>query len=251
MDNMEKRPTKAVTEIDQLKNMLKELEPERLEKIAAIVKAKNPTVGAILEAFSYYGSTMWGKLSGKKRSYEDVVRGAAKTLSISCCGDDAVEEIEFKIAQKCVKIAVEKMTPEERKEFEDKLKRIAQKFGATATIFKDKSIITVLISLTVAQLSGFEVYLLASTSLAFVGHMFGAAFSFFVYTTLSKAIAIIIGPFGWSVLAVGVLAKIFGPDYEKIIQAIIYIFGIKTRLRYLRETVSGILTADDGGIAGV
>jgi hypothetical protein len=60
--------------------------------------------------------------------------------------------------------------------------------GAAAGIFA---------ALMAAQLSGFGVYLLASTALGALTGAVGIAFPFAAYAAVSSAIAVAIGPVGW------------------------------------------------------
>ena len=66
-------------------------------------------------------------------------------------------------------------------------------------------------ALGAAQLSGFGIYIAASTVLSAATGLIGVALPFAAYTTLSSAISVAIGPAGWAALGALAGLKFFGP----------------------------------------
>ena len=83
--------------------------------------------------------------------------------------------------------------------------------------------------LTAAQVSGFGVYLLASTTLSTLSGIIGVTLPFAAYSSLSSAIAVIIGPVGWIGAGLFTLWKINDVNYNKIIPAVIYISWLREK----------------------
>jgi uncharacterized protein YaaW (UPF0174 family) len=84
--------------------------------------------------------------------------------------------------------------------------------------------------MTAAKLSGFGVYLLASTTLGSLTGALGITLPFAVYIGMSQTIALILGPIGWAALGGGLLWAINQPNWNRLVLAVIFI----TSLRYPR-----------------
>jgi hypothetical protein len=61
-------------------------------------------------------------------------------------------------------------------------------------------------------------------------HIVGLVLPFAFYTAMSSTIAFVIGPAGWTVLGIAVLAKMFGPEYDLMIKGIVAISGARAEL---------------------
>lgn len=135
-----------------------------------------------------------------------------------------INQIEKAIAIKFLEQALSKMTEEQKIKFEKEIIEIANKEGGLK--FKVGTVFT---ALTAAQVSGFGVYLLASSSLSFLTGAIGLTLPFAAYTTLSSAISVIIGPVGW--IGAGLLAlwKFNDTNYNKIIPTVIYISWLREK----------------------
>lgn len=77
--------------------------------------------------------------------------------------------------------------------------------------------------MTLAQMSGFGVYLMASTVLGGLSHALGITLPFAIYLGMSQTIAFILGPIGWAALSVGILFTINQPNWNRLILAVVYI----------------------------
>ena len=213
-------------EVNDVKRLLQNATKEEIEGLTEIIEAKSPTPESIIDSFWRNCQSVFGYFSGSEPSYKDIVCQVANKLKIDCKNYHDIKEIEIKIAQKVLETVLEKVTPEQRKEMEEELHKIAQKFDDTGSFVSTGGIFA---ALTAAQLSGFGVYLLASTTLGTITSILGFSLPFTVYTTMSSAISVIIGPVGWIGAGLFAIWKITGPKYKRLIPAIIYIFFLRSK----------------------
>ena len=153
-------------------------------------------------------------------SYLKIVSQTANKLKIKTSATASPQEIETAIAQKVLTAMWKKMTPEQRLRIDEELQKIARRFDKANVLLGYQSIFTIL---RTAQLSGFGVYLAATTALGALTSTLGITLPFTAYTTMTSAISLIIGPVGW--IGLGLLAawQLTGPNHNRIVQAILYI----------------------------
>ena len=77
--------------------------------------------------------------------------------------------------------------------------------------------------MTLGKMSGFGVYLLASTVLGSLTSALGITLPFAVYVGMSQAIALILGPVGWAALAGSTLFMLNQPNWNRLTLAVVYI----------------------------
>ena len=83
--------------------------------------------------------------------------------------------------------------------------------------------------IVLARLSGFHIYLLATTVLgAFTGAL-GITLPFVIYTTLTRVISIVIGPIGWVALGILTVFHLNQPNWSKLIPGIVYISYLRNK----------------------
>ncbi|HLP90917.1 MAG TPA: hypothetical protein VK184_20325 [Nostocaceae cyanobacterium] len=212
--------------MDELANLLRIASDEEKQALANILDASQPTVETIIYAFWEKSQSPFTYILDNKPSYKKIVQEAASKLNIEYRKYESVREIEIKIAQKYLETIWEKMTPEQRQEMEQQLKETASEFDKSGALLQSGSIFT---ALTAAQLSGFGIYLLASTTLGAITGAIGITLPFVVYTTMSSAIAVIIGPVGWIGAGLFAIWQLTGPNYQKIIPAILYVCALRAK----------------------
>ena len=139
---------------------------------------------------------------------------------------ETAAKIEVRIARKVFETVWEKMTPAQRQRMEEELKKTARQFDKSGALLGGASMFG---TLTAAQLSGFGVYLLASTSLSAVTATLGLTLPFAVYTTMSSTIAVIIGPVGWIGAGLFLVWRLTAPSYKRLIPAILYVSMLRTQ----------------------
>jgi uncharacterized protein YaaW (UPF0174 family) len=78
-------------------------------------------------------------------------------------------------------------------------------------------------AMAAAKVSGFGVYLMASTVLGGLTNMMGLTLPFAVYMGMSQAIALVLGPVGWAALAGGVVWTLNQPNWERLTLGVVYV----------------------------
>lgn len=177
----------------------------------------------LIWAFRFY--------AGEPISYKELLESIAKKLEIKTSErplyEATVEGLEILISQKIIRMSLEKMTPSERAKLDDEWKQKANQLSKESRDGKLIFPVTYAALAGTAQLSGFGVYQLSTTALGIASHAFGVTLPFSVYTTLTKSIFFAIGPIGWFVAGFSLLG-LSGPNYGKIIPAILYIASVNS-----------------------
>jgi len=210
---------------EELGMILAKAKPMELGALAEILEAKSLHPNHIVEAFWWNCQSVFGYWGGSKPSYSQIVCQVAEELDIHHFGVK-LEDLEVEIARKVFQTVWEKMTPEQQMAMEAELQRAAREFDKGGALAGSTSIFAVL---TAAKLSGFGVYLLASTALGTLTGVIGVALPFAVYTAMSSAIAIIIGPVGWIGAGLFAIWKLTGANYKRLIPAILYVSALRAK----------------------
>ncbi|MDM7954577.1 MAG: hypothetical protein QUV07_15360 [Cyanobium sp. CZS 25K] len=80
------------------------------------------------------------------------------------------------------------------------------------------------------HLSGFQIYLLATTALGALTASMGIVLPFVIYSTMTTTIGIILGPIGWAALAASTLFSLSQANYSKLLPGVIYVSFIRHKL---------------------
>ena len=219
--------------MNELRSILEKATVEELQGLADILEVVWDTdtllsqkIESLVSAFEDNSRSVFGVVFGSERSYREIVAQAADKLGVSYPRHETTAEIEAGIAREVFETVWEKMTEEQRQQMEEELKKTAQKFDKGGALLGSGSMFA---ALTAAKLSGFGVYLLASTSLGALTTTLGLTLPFAVYTTMSSAIAVILGPAGWIGLALLAIWKLTGPNYRRLIPAILYVSMLRVQ----------------------
>ncbi|MBD1917008.1 MULTISPECIES: hypothetical protein [Cyanophyceae] len=78
-------------------------------------------------------------------------------------------------------------------------------------------------AMAAAKMSGFGVYLMASTVLGGLTNVMGLTLPFAVYIGMSQAIALVLGPVGWAALASGIVWTLNQPNWERLTLGVVYV----------------------------
>lgn len=229
-----------------LRNVLAHLEDDRVLALAQLLKLHNPKdpseatlvqtmvdedrpfVGlsrdqqteVLCSRISSAGGHTIGNLlrGGEGVSYREVVSTVAKRLKVTTQPAMTVAEIEGEIAKKALNQLIEQLTPEQREELSESLEQEAARHGKS---FKKEG--GALAALAMAQLSGFGVYMAASTVVGALTGALGLTLSFGFYTAMSSAISVIIGPIGWGALGIAAIYKLGSPNMKALLPAVLLI----------------------------
>ncbi|HUY90500.1 MAG TPA: hypothetical protein VMV10_17315 [Pirellulales bacterium] len=161
--------------------------------------------------------------------YSDLVIDACKQLN--ACEDGAsLSEHETFLSEAIIVAALQRMKPRERmKFFEQQVNahELMPAAGVNGPTLAGPA--TTAAMLGAAQMSGFGVYVASTTALGFVTHAVGVTLPFAVYTGLTSTIAFVIGPAGWLTAGIWGWWKLTGPEWKKLIPALIYIIAVNSR----------------------
>ena len=215
----------------QLRVLLAHSSQEHRQALSKLLDCAGDSPAGLAEGFQKHGLVLFGRFRRPRNlapSYSEIVCKLAEKLKVRSSSSMAPKDLEVAIAKSVFKSGWRKLGRDQRRTIEEALECTANAFDKTGAIAQAGSVFA---ALTAAQLSGFGVYLMASTALAFVSGAVELTLPFVVYSTVSSAIAVIIGPAGW--LGAGLLAvcKLTRPSHKRLISAVAFI----TMLRAERE----------------
>ncbi len=179
---------------------------------------------AIRCAGSHSISTAARMAAGKDKyvPYVEVAGDVAK----KCGGKILPDMSEAELEQLAVSAALTKMLQKATTEQRDKiLKELAEAQRQSA-----KGEAKVAGALVLANLSGFALYVTASTILGGITGALGIALPFAAYTGLSSLISVVTGPIGWTVLGAWTAFKLGGVNYKKTMASVFMIGAVRGRL---------------------
>lgn len=134
-------------------------------------------------------------------------------------------EIEDAIVVKVFSEVFHKLPEDKQRELLTQVNAIAQEKDFTGELITASG-------LTLAKLSGFQIYLLATTTLGTLTGMLGITLPFVVYTTLTSTIAVALSPVGWLALGAWTILRLNEPNWSKLTAGIIYISYLRRKIEY-------------------
>jgi uncharacterized protein YaaW (UPF0174 family) len=209
-----------------MRAILQKASQEERQNLQTILDATTPTPDAILDALQWNSHHQAHYRLGWRKSYIDIAKQVADFVHVSHTSEDTIETIEAAIVQQMLKQAWDKLTPEQRAELESKWRQEAQKYDKYSNLAQASAAFT---TLTAARLSGFGLYLGASTLVGAFTSAVGVTLPFVAYTTLSSIIAVVIGPLGWISAGIFLAWKLFDPNLNRLIPAVLYIAMLRTQ----------------------
>lgn len=115
------------------------------------------------------------------------------------------------------KAIVDNLTPEQRLKLDKQIRLVAEKEGLSSEQLNSINTVSLL---TVANLSGFGMYIMASTVVGGISGVLGITLPFTFYMGMSSFLSFITGPIGW-VFGLGYLAYTFRNDnIESVVEKI-------------------------------
>ncbi len=212
-------------QMDAVKVLAHATQEERgnLAAILGIGAGAAPT--AIVEALRKAGSHgLMSAMRGGHVPYEEVVKDVAEELGAKGFDKTAsAAELEKQAVGAAIEKMLAKASPEERKALLTELAKGQPTTSATG-------LMTATGGLVLANLSGFGLYMAASSSLAAITGAVGLTLPFAVYTGLSSVLSVVTGPVGWAALALAAIFKFGGAEYKKTVPGVIAIASCRARL---------------------
>ena len=135
------------------------------------------------------------------------------------------QEIESAVVAKLFHAMFDQLSPEQQQKVVMEMRRENDDPRLEALLLGGGAI-------AAAKMSGFGVYLMASTVLGGLTNALGLTLPFAVYMGMSQAIALVIGPVGWAALAGGVVWTLNQPNWERLALGVAYV----SLLRNAKET---------------
>ncbi|OYY60452.1 MAG: hypothetical protein B7Y51_11785 [Burkholderiales bacterium 28-67-8] len=216
---------------------------DELSNLAAILGlGSDASAAAMVDSLRRAGSHgVASFVRGGHVSYEEVITDVALKLG-------AKRPIEGTSAAELEKLAVgaalEKMlaqaSPAEREAILSELSR--QQGNSSAGLVTTAGV------LVAAHLSGFGLYMAASSSLAAITGAVGLTLPFAAYTGMSSVLAAVTGPAGWAALLFMVVFKVGGTEYKKTIPGVLAIASCRARLTADRGLKLAKLAREQAGI---
>lgn len=193
-----------------------------LAVILGVDAGARPT--AIVDALRKAGSHgLMSAIRGGHVPYEEVVKDVAKKLGAKAVGEKmSAADLEKQAVGAAMEQMLAKASPEERKAM---LAELAKGQATSST-----GLMTATSGLVLANLSGFGLYMAASSSLAAITGAVGLTLPFAVYTGLSSVLGVVTGPVGWAALALAAIFKYGGAEYKKTVPEVIAIASCRARL---------------------
>jgi uncharacterized protein YaaW (UPF0174 family) len=170
----------------------------------------------------------------KPESYKDILHDLCNHLKIKYKQFHSSEDLERMVCQKIMETVWEKMTPQQRKELDSELQKLAAKYGKTNEWVKAGGLGGVIIS---AELGGMTTYLLATSGLSALSSAIGVTLPFVAYTSLTSAMSVILGPIGWTAAALFAVYALTGPNYKKLILVVLYISALRNEKSNTRFSI--------------
>lgn len=162
----------------------------------------------------------------KHETYSDILRSVCSELGVRPRKDEEPRVLEEQICRAVMRTVWDRMTLDQRERIEREIAHVAAQHGKSAEWVKAVGATG---TVAAAELSGFGVYMLATTSLAAISGMAGVTLPFAAYTTLTSAMGVVLGPVGWVGTGLFAVWKVTGPNYKKLIPAVIYLAMLRAK----------------------
>jgi uncharacterized protein YaaW (UPF0174 family) len=142
------------------------------------------------------------------------------TLNGRIWDDLSAQEIENAVVVRQFQNMLEQVSPEQRQQILLDLRRESDDPHFAGLLLGGGAMLA-------AKMSGFGVYLLASTVLGSLTGALGITLPFVVYMGVSQTLAFILGPVGWVAFAGGCLVALNQPNWNRLGLAVLYISTLR------------------------
>lgn len=170
--------------------------------------------GHMFANFARSGGPPWG----------EIVRDVAEKLKVAFLVSDSTPDVELKIAAHVLQRAVDEMTPEQRAEFHENLKRAGL---PTDSLMKQGAVAA---AIAAARMSGFAAYQgLVTVANAVARALLGHGLKFATNATLTRLLGIALGPIGWAIAGLWTILDAAGPAYRITVPAVVMVAVLRAQ----------------------
>jgi uncharacterized protein YaaW (UPF0174 family) len=208
--------------MDSVLQVLHQATPEEMSSLATTLDCE-PTAEAIVSALQRKSTHFLKHAVGYRPSYEEILRSLSKKHGVSAAGD--ASQVETRLLQKLWGDVWQRLKPEQRDEFDKKLREESETWGNVALAGTGLTGTALLAS----SLAGFAPYILASSVVGALTGALGVTLPFAFYMAMSSTLGVILGPHGWIGLGVVALWAFGKPDVPRVTLAVSMIGAIRAR----------------------
>ncbi|NOQ31459.1 MAG: hypothetical protein GQ570_10075 [Helicobacteraceae bacterium] len=182
-------------------------------------------VDAIIDDYEKFGgNSIANTFRGYGVGYTEILKDVCKQMKVNFQKDSSIDMMELALLTKITEEAIDKMSPEELKEF-------AIGIDPSTTNFS-KQAVTILAGQAIRS-AGFKAYLFLTKMIYIIGtKILGKAVPFVVYQTSAKWVGAFAGPVGIALTAAWTVVDIAGPAYRVTIPSTIYIAALRQAKKY-------------------
>lgn len=174
-------------------------------------------IRSVKGALEHFSCNAAGLLFTKSAiSYPEILRGALSALDLKS-RSRAVEEMENVVIEHLWKKTIAHLDKEELAKLQREIQKSTTSENASAKIGADIST-----ALFAAQMSGFGIYLAATTIAGTLTSLIGTTLPFAFYTSMTSTISLAIGPLGFLGAGLVVLVGASGKNWDKLLPFILY-----------------------------
>jgi len=179
------------------------------------------------EIREFGGNTIANMFRGEGPSYAEVVADVCGQLKVKPGGD--VVENEKKVLLKIADDSWEKLSPQEREEFLEEIRKAGHR-GASLSAAMPLSVITAQLGV---RLAGFMAYRMATVAAnAVAKQVLGRGLVLAANAGLARAIGVFAGPIGWIVTGLWTAIDLAGPAYRVTIPCVIHVAYLRQKLLF-------------------
>ncbi len=175
------------------------------------------------EIQEFGGNSIANFFRGKGVPYRETLEDVASHMKVEYESSDSVDSVELKILLKMAIKAMEKMSPEEQRDFMGTIS------GGKVTGLGP----TAIAALQAAILAGgFSSYILATTvAQAVAKQLIGRGLTFAGTGALMRSISVFAGPIGWAVTAIWTAFDLASPAYRVTVPCVVQVAYMRQKLK--------------------
>ena len=175
------------------------------------------------EIQEFGGNSIANFFRGKGVLYREALVDVANHMDVKCENSDSVESIELKILLKVAIKAMEKMSPDEQRDFTSKIS------GGKVTGLGPAAIAALQAAILAGGFSSFILANVVAQSVA--KQLIGRGLTFTGTQTLMKSISAFAGPIGWAITAIWTAFDLASPAYRVTVPCVVQIAYMRQKMK--------------------